>query len=53
MEKLRTELESQHQASVAQLKALWCKDKETEIQLQVNARVALAKAALKEEQLKV
>lgn len=53
MEKLRTELEAQHQASVNQMKSLWCEEKETEIQLQVKAQVALAKAALKEELLKV
>lgn len=53
MEKLQTELEAQHQASVNQMKSLWCKEKETEIQLQVTAQVVLAKAAWKEEQLKV
>lgn len=53
MEKLRAALEAQHQASVKQMKSLWCKEKETEMQLQVKAQVALAKAAWKEEQLKV
>lgn len=53
MEKLRTELEAQHQASVNQMKSLLCKQKETEIQLQVKAQVALAKAAWKQELLKV
>lgn len=53
MEKLRTELEAQHRASVNHMKSLWCKEKDTEIQLQVKAQVALAKAAWKEEQLKV
>ncbi|CAG05544.1 unnamed protein product, partial [Tetraodon nigroviridis] len=53
MEKLRAELEAQHQASVNQMKSLWCKEKETEIQLQVKAQVALAKAAWKEEHLKM
>lgn len=53
MEKLRTELEAQHQATVNQMKSLWCKEKETETQLQVKAQVALAKAAWTEEQLKV
>uniref|UniRef100_A0A3P8U9J0 Centrosomal protein 152 n=1 Tax=Amphiprion percula TaxID=161767 RepID=A0A3P8U9J0_AMPPE len=33
VEKLRTELEAQHQASIKQLKALWSKEKEAEIQL--------------------
>ncbi|XP_042351484.1 centrosomal protein of 152 kDa isoform X2 [Plectropomus leopardus] len=49
VEKLRAELEAQHQASVNQLKALWSKEKETEIQQQVNSQVALVKAAWKEE----
>lgn len=53
MEKLRAALEAQHQASVNQMKSLWCKEKETEMQLQVKAQVALAKAAWREEQLKV
>ncbi|XP_051917384.1 centrosomal protein of 152 kDa isoform X2 [Hippocampus zosterae] len=45
VEKLRTELEAQHRASVAQLKALWSKEQEAEIQQQVNSQVALAKVA--------
>ncbi|XP_077566853.1 centrosomal protein of 152 kDa isoform X3 [Stigmatopora nigra] len=45
LEKLRTELEAQHQASVTQLKYLWSKEKEDEIQ----RRVASAKAAWQEE----
>ncbi|XP_019124783.2 centrosomal protein of 152 kDa [Larimichthys crocea] len=49
VEKLRAELEAQHQASVNQLKALWSKEKETDIQQQVDTHVALAKAAWKEE----
>lgn len=49
VEKLRAELEAQHQASVNQLKALWSKEKETDIQQQVNSHVALTKAAWKEE----
>lgn len=53
MEKLRAELEAQHQASLSQMKALWGKEKETEIQLQTTAQVALAKAAWKEELLGV
>ena len=53
MEKLRAELEAQHQTSINQLKALWSKEKETEIQLQVDAQVASAKAAWKEELHKV
>lgn len=53
MERLRAELEAQHQASVNQLKALWSKEKEREIQLQVNSQVALAKSAWKEELQKV
>lgn len=53
MEKLRTELEVQHQASIDQLKAVWCKEKEAEVQLQVNSEVASAKATWKEELQKV
>ncbi|XP_039664949.1 centrosomal protein of 152 kDa isoform X2 [Perca fluviatilis] len=49
VEKLRAELEAQHQAAINKLKALWSKEKETEIQQQVNSHVALAKAAWKEE----
>lgn len=49
MEKLRAELEAQHQASINQLKAIWSKEKEIEIQLQVDAAVASAKASWKEE----
>lgn len=49
MEKLRAALEAQHQASLNQMKSLWCKEKETE----VKAQVALAKAAWREEQLRV
>lgn len=45
LEKLRAELEAQHEASVNQLKALWAEEKDSEIQLQVN----LEKAAWKEE----
>lgn len=53
MEKLRADLEAQHKASINDLKALWSKEKETEIQQQVNSHVALAKAAWKEELQKV
>lgn len=53
VENLRAELEAQHQASINQLKALWSKEKETEIQLQVKSHVALAKAASKDELQKV
>jgi len=53
VEKLRAELEAQHQASINQLKALWSKEKGTEIQQQVNSQVATAKAAWKEEMQKV
>ncbi|XP_035497198.2 centrosomal protein of 152 kDa isoform X3 [Scophthalmus maximus] len=49
VEKLREELEAQHQASMNQLKALWSKQKEAEIQQQVNTHVASAKATFKEE----
>ncbi|XP_065813179.1 centrosomal protein of 152 kDa isoform X2 [Labrus bergylta] len=47
--KLRAELESQHQASINQLKTLWAKEKE----LQVNSQVEMVKTAYKEELQKV
>ena len=53
MERLRAELEAQHQASINQLKALWSEEKEAEVQLQVNSQVASAKAAWNEELQKV
>lgn len=53
VERLRDELEAQHQASVMQLKALWSKEKEAEIQQQVNSHVASAKATWQEELQKV
>ncbi|XP_034541724.1 centrosomal protein of 152 kDa isoform X3 [Notolabrus celidotus] len=46
--KLRAELEAQHQASLNQIKALWSKEKEVEIQLQVTSQVDSAKAAWEE-----
>ncbi|XP_054475173.1 centrosomal protein of 152 kDa [Anoplopoma fimbria] len=49
VEQLRAELEAQHQASINQLKALWSKEKETEVQQQVNSQAASAMAAWKEE----
>ncbi|XP_039988381.1 centrosomal protein of 152 kDa isoform X2 [Xiphias gladius] len=49
VEKLRADLEAQHQASINQLKALWSREKEAEIQRQVNSHVASAKARWKEE----
>ncbi|XP_026167848.1 centrosomal protein of 152 kDa [Mastacembelus armatus] len=49
LEMLRAELEAQHQSSVIQLKALWSKEKEAEIQQQVNSHVASAKVTWKEE----
>ncbi|KAL6106570.1 cep152 [Pungitius sinensis] len=49
LEKLRAELEAQHQVSINQLQALWSKEKQTEIQKQVNTQVASAKAAWEEE----
>ncbi|XP_029991421.1 centrosomal protein of 152 kDa isoform X2 [Sphaeramia orbicularis] len=49
LEKLRAELQAQHQVSMNELKALWSKEKEAEIQQQVNSHVALTKATWKEE----
>uniref|UniRef100_A0A3Q2ZCN0 Centrosomal protein 152 n=1 Tax=Kryptolebias marmoratus TaxID=37003 RepID=A0A3Q2ZCN0_KRYMA len=53
VEKLRGELEAQHQASITQLKAAWSKEKESEIQQEVNARVASTEAKWKTELQKV
>ena len=53
LKKLRAELEAEHQASVNQLKAVWSKEKETEMELQVKSQVALAEAKWKEELQKV
>lgn len=49
MKKLKSELEAQHQASINQLKAVWSKQKEDEIQQQVNSQLASAKASWKTE----
>lgn len=53
VEKLKAELEAQHQASITQLQALWSKEKQAEMQQQVNSEVASAKAIWKEELQKV
>lgn len=53
MEKLRAELQAQHQVSINELKALWSKEKEAEIQQQVNSHVTLTNATLKEKLQKV
>lgn len=53
LETLRAELEAQHEAATNQLKAVWSKEKEAEIKLQVDSRVAAEKAAQKEELLQV
>lgn len=53
VERLRSELEAQHQASMTQLKAVWCKEKESEIQQQVDSHVASAEAKWKNELQKV
>ncbi|KAM3608683.1 uncharacterized protein V6R79_003056 [Siganus canaliculatus] len=45
VEKLRAELEAQHQASVDELRVLWSKEKAAEIQQEVDSNVALAKTA--------
>ncbi|KAG7323998.1 hypothetical protein KOW79_012014 [Hemibagrus wyckioides] len=43
LEKQKADIASQHREAVAQLKAQWTKDKETEIQLQVTKELASAK----------
>uniref|UniRef100_A0A1A8MQ18 Centrosomal protein 152kDa n=1 Tax=Nothobranchius pienaari TaxID=704102 RepID=A0A1A8MQ18_9TELE len=48
-EKLRRELEAQHQASITQLKAVWSKEKETEVQQRVDSCVASTEAKWKHE----
>ncbi|XP_053498224.1 centrosomal protein of 152 kDa isoform X2 [Ictalurus furcatus] len=49
-EKQKADFASQHQEAVAQLKAQWTKDKETEIQLQVTKQLASAKKSWQEVQ---
>ncbi|XP_031611531.2 centrosomal protein of 152 kDa isoform X1 [Oreochromis aureus] len=53
MQKLRSELEAQHQASVMELKAVWSKEKEAEFQQQLTSHLASAEAAWKEELQKI
>nr|XP_057943335.1 centrosomal protein of 152 kDa isoform X2 [Doryrhamphus excisus] len=49
VDKVRAELEAQHQESINQLKSLWSKEKEAEIQRVVISHVASAKAAWEED----
>ncbi|KAF4081363.1 hypothetical protein AMELA_G00160580 [Ameiurus melas] len=49
-ERQKADLASQHQETVAQLKAQWTKDKETEMQLQVTKQLASAKKSWQEGQ---
>ncbi|XP_012779154.3 centrosomal protein of 152 kDa isoform X1 [Maylandia zebra] len=49
MQKLRSELEAQHQASVMELKAVWSKEKEAEFQQTLTSHLASTEAAWKEE----
>ncbi|XP_055011387.1 centrosomal protein of 152 kDa isoform X2 [Boleophthalmus pectinirostris] len=53
LKRLRDELETQHQASVTELKAVWTKDKEKEIQQKVDTHVAQINATWKEEMKKM
>lgn len=53
LEKQKADLAFQHQEAVAQLKAQWAKDKETEIQLQVTKQLVSAKKIWQEEQQEV
>lgn len=53
MQKLRSELEAQHQASVMELKAVWSKEKEAEFQQTLTSHLASTEAAWKEELQKV
>ncbi|XP_066526078.1 centrosomal protein of 152 kDa [Hoplias malabaricus] len=50
LERLKTELASQHQEAIALLEAQWTKDKETEIQLQVAKELASAKQSWQQKQ---
>ncbi|XP_061577597.1 centrosomal protein of 152 kDa isoform X2 [Cololabis saira] len=47
-ERLRSELEAQHQAAIKQLRAVWSTEKETELQHQVTSRVASVEDQWKE-----
>ncbi|XP_053741580.1 centrosomal protein of 152 kDa isoform X3 [Synchiropus splendidus] len=52
-DKLKTELEAQHQATLLELKSLWTREKETEIQKQVDSHVDSAEARWNEERLQL
>lgn len=49
LEKLKADLEVEHQVAVDQLKAAWSRNKDAEIEQQVESRVASEKAAWEEE----
>ncbi|XP_061826325.1 centrosomal protein of 152 kDa [Nerophis lumbriciformis] len=49
VEKVKAELEAQHQASIALLKCVWSKEQEVEIQQMMTSHVASAKAAWEED----
>uniref|UniRef100_A0AAV2KZ34 CEP152 CEP63 binding coiled coil domain-containing protein n=1 Tax=Knipowitschia caucasica TaxID=637954 RepID=A0AAV2KZ34_KNICA len=53
LKKLRTEMEAQHQEIITELKDLWSKDKEKEIQDTVDTREAQINATWKEEMKKM
>lgn len=49
LEKLKADLEVGHQVAVDQLKAAWSRNKDAEIEQQVESRVASEKSAWEEE----
>ncbi|XP_041705638.2 centrosomal protein of 152 kDa isoform X2 [Coregonus clupeaformis] len=52
MEKLRSDLESQHQETVTKLRALWAEEKDEEVRQQVQTQLTKAKATWREEKEK-
>lgn len=49
LEKLRSDLESQHQENVTKLRALWSEEKDKELRQEVQTQLTKAKAIWREE----
>ncbi|CAB1331866.1 unnamed protein product, partial [Coregonus sp. 'balchen'] len=52
LEKLRSDLESQHQETVTKLRALWAEEKDEEVRQQVQTQLTKSKATWREEKEK-
>ncbi|XP_066557500.1 centrosomal protein of 152 kDa [Amia ocellicauda] len=53
LEKLKVSLEDQHRVALATARAMWVREKETDVKQQVDTQVSLARMAWQEEQHKV